>query len=293
MRGRASACGSATVINALSCGKGGAFAVELRVEAEVELVEGGKGVKGEVRGVRESPSLVERCVRKVLEKKGLEGEYGGRVRTTSELPVAVGLSSSSAASNAAVLATFAALGERPRPGEVLELAVQASLEEGVTLTGALDDAAASLLGGGVLTDNLRRRILKRFEVDPGLEVVIHLPPGKLYTSQVRREELLPLRGMVEELHRQALRGNLWGAMTVNGLLHACVLGHDPSVALEALSLGALAAGLTGKGPATVAVCEPSRTRWIRRAWEKRGGRVLVTRPSPVGARMECLGDWRS
>ena len=283
MRGRASACGSATVINALSCGKGGAFAVELRVEAEVELVEGSSGIRGEVVGVEESPSLVERCVRKVLERRGLLGEYGARVRTTSELPVAVGLSSSSAASNAAVLATLRALGERPRPSEVLELAIQASLEEGVTLTGALDDAAASLLGGGVLTDNLRRRILRRFRVDPGLEVVIHLPPRRLYTSQVRREELRPIAGMVEELHRQAMRGNVWGAMTVNGLLHSCALGHDPSVALEALSLGALAAGLTGKGPATVAVCEPSRTQRIKKAWGRREGRVLVTRPSPAGA----------
>ncbi len=286
MRGRASACGSATVINALATGKGGAFAVELRVEAEVELVEGGRGVRGEVRGARESPSLVERCVRKVLEREGVLGEYGARVRTTAGVPVAVGLSSSSAASNAAVLAAFAALGKKPRPREVLELAIQASLEEGVTLTGALDDAAASYLGGGVLTDNLRRRILKRFEVDPGLEVLVHLPPRKLYTSQVRREALVSIRGMVGELHRQALLGNLWGAMTVNGLLYSSVLGHDPSVALEALSLGALAAGLTGKGPATVAVCEPSRTKRIKEAWERREGGVLVTRPSSSGAEVK-------
>ncbi|MEM2459962.1 MAG: shikimate kinase [Candidatus Hadarchaeales archaeon] len=285
MRGRASACGSATVINALSTGKGGAFAVELRVEAEVELIEGGKGVKGEVRGARESPSLVERCVRKVLEREGLWGEYGARVKTTAGVPIAVGLSSSSAASNAAVLATFDALGKKPRAREVLELAIQASLEEGVTLTGAFDDAAASYLGGGVLTDNLRRRILRRFEVDPELEVLVHLPPHKLYTSQVRRETLRPIVGMVEQLHRQALLGNIWGAMTVNGLLYAQVLGHDPSVALEALSLGALAAGLTGKGPATVAVCEPSKTRRIREAWERREGRVLLTRPSSEGARV--------
>lgn len=289
MRAKASACGSATVVNAIASGKGGAFALDLRVYAEVELREE-PGIKGEIEGEpEESPKLIETCVAKVLEFLGLEGAYGARVRTTSEVPIAVGLSSSSAAANAVVLATFAALGKKPNPRRAINLGIDAAFEAGVTLTGAFDDASASYLGGGVLTDNTRRRILKRFTLDPELRVVVHAPPVRFHTSGLDPSWVKPIARFVNIAHRQAVRGNVLGALTLNGLLYSSALGYGEELTLEALRSGALAAGLTGTGPAVVAIAKPKKAKNIIKKWQRRPGRVILTKPSQVGARVEALG----
>ncbi len=234
----------------------------------------------------ESARLIEICVRKVLERFGLERTYGARVVTRSKVPIAVGLSSSSAAANAVVLATFAALDKRPKPRTVLDLGIDAAFEAGVTITGAFDDAAASFFGRGVVTDNARRRVLRRFELDPELKVVIYSPPTKFYTSEVDMAKVKPLREFIEVAHDQAMRGNIFGALTLNGLLYSNALGYDPMMALDALGAGALAAGLTGTGPAMVAIAKPKHLNRIKKAWQGRDGKIIITRPAVEGARVE-------
>ncbi|KUO41689.1 MAG: hypothetical protein AVW06_00765 [Hadesarchaea archaeon DG-33-1] len=287
MRGVASACGSATVVNAIATGKGAAFAIDLRVRADVELTDEAGKVVGQIAGEpSESTKLVEICARKVLERFKLERAHGARIKTTSKVPMAVGLSSSSAAANATVLATFAALGKKPNPRVVLNLGIDAAFEAGVTVTGAFDDAAASFLGGGVVTDNLKRRIMKRFRVDPKLDVLIYVPPSKLHTSQVDVARTKPLAKFVDIAHRQAFGGNIFGALTLNGLLYSSALGHDVTAAFNALRAGALAAGLTGTGPAVVAIAKPNNTDDIREVWRGRLGRIILTKPTIEGARVE-------
>lgn len=286
--GVASACASATVVNAIATGKGAAFGVDLRVQAKVELTER-PGITGRVLGEKkESPKLIEICVRRVLEHLGLRKKHGALVETSSDIPIAVGLSSSSAAANAVVLATFAALGRKPKPKLALDIGIDAAFEAGVTITGALDDAAASLYGCGVVTDNLKRRILKKFKVDPKLRVVIHVPRSRFYTSRASKVDMEPIRKPVELVHRMAMRGEIWKALTMNGLLYATALGHDPLVAIEAMSKGALAAGLTGTGSATVAVARPDDVVAIANAWRSWPGRIIITRPAIEGARVEGI-----
>ena len=275
------------MVNAIATGKGAAFGIELRVRAACELTREPRKIVGKVAGEpSESARLIEICARKVLEHLKLERTYGAHVVTKSNVPIAVGLSSSSAAANAAVLATFAALGRKPKPRTVLDLGIDAAFEAGVTITGAFDDAAASFFGHGVVTDNSRRLVLKRFELDPKLKVVIYLPPTKFYTSRVDMTKVKPLRRFVEVAHDQAMRGNIFGALTLNGLLYSDALGYDPTIALDALGAGALAAGLTGTGPAMVAITKPRDVNRIRRAWQRRPGEIIVTGLAVKGARVE-------
>ncbi len=285
-RGAASACGSATVVNAIATGKGAAFGVELRVRANCELTDRPGEIVGRVDDPSESARLIEICTRKVLEHFELERTYGVRVGTRSGVPIAVGLSSSSAAANAAVLATFAALGKKPKPKLVLNLGIDAAFEAGVTITGAFDDAAASFFGYGVVTDNTKRRVLRRFKLDPNLAVLIYVPPTKFHTSRINMARIKPLRRGVEVAHDQAIRGNVFGALTLNGLLYSGALGYDPTIALDALAAGALAAGLTGTGPAVVAIAKPGKVEGIKRVWRGRPGRIIVTKPAIKSARIE-------
>ena len=150
MKGYAWANGAATVLNAVATWKGAAFGIELKTRAEVELNNSGD-ILGDVPGM--DTRLIETCVRMVQERLGYS--YGAVVRTYSEIPVAGGLKSSSTAANATVLATLDALQEEMDPVEAAKIGVAAAREVGVTITGALDDALASMLGGVVVTDNAR------------------------------------------------------------------------------------------------------------------------------------------
>ncbi|MEM1689641.1 MAG: shikimate kinase [Candidatus Hadarchaeales archaeon] len=284
------ACASATVVNAMSTGKGAAFGVDLWLEARVKLSSSFRGVKGRVVGMKESPRLIELCVKEVLKKFGADN-LGARVITYSDIPVAVGLSSSSAAANAAVLATLMALGEKLEPQEVLEIGVKVAIESGVTVTGAFDDAAASLLACGVITDNEERRILKTFEVDPSLKVAIHIPRGKkLYSGSLRGMDFSSIAEGIEKVHQMALEGEIWTAMTLNGILYASVLKHDLAPTFLALSSGVSAAGLTGKGPATVAIGTPEKIAEVAKKWKSLGGRIIITSPARRWISDEIAGN---
>src|SRR6056297_2481724 len=175
MEGRAAALGAGTVLNALATGTGAAFGIDVETRATVALDPDADGVDGTIAEDPEADTaLIERCVALAAERWG-DGE-GGTVRTDSDVPLAAGLKSSSAAANATVLATCDALGlavgdDDSDPSvdvtrlEACRLGVRAARETGVTVTGAFDDATASMLGGVTVTDNDADELSVRETVD--------------------------------------------------------------------------------------------------------------------------------
>ncbi len=286
MKGIASACGSATIVNAIALGKGAAFAIDVRVEATVELEGGKNDIIGKVGDSSEDSTLIETCVEKVLDFYDVSEDYGASVSTTTSLPIAVGLSSSSAAANATVLATSIALGKEIEPEEAINLGIEAAFEAGTTITGAYDDASASYYGGGTVTNNEKRELLNRFEINPDLNVLIFLPYQKSYTIEMDTEKAKIISEQVEIAHEEALAGNYFGAQTLNGLLYSSILEYDTEPALEAIKNGALSAGLTGTGPAIVALCEDEEVEKVKDVWQEYECDIIVTEPSLEGARKE-------
>jgi shikimate kinase len=267
LKGKAVACGAATILNAVANWKGSAFGVGLRTEAEVILNSSGK-VKGDVPGV--DTRLVVRCVEKILERFGRD--LGATVRTRSEVPVASGLKSSSTAANASVLAALDALGAEMELFEAAVIGVSAAKEVGVTITGALDDALASMLGGVVVTDNREMKLLRREETD---SAVILLVPDKKVLSKdtdVGRSRLVaPLADVAFDL---ALKGDYGRAMTLNGLMYCAALGFSAEPIMAALKAGAWGASLSGTGPAYAALAPDDKVDEVSFAWEGLGGRVI-------------------
>ena len=100
--GYAYAYGAGTIINAISTWKGAAFGIDLKTEAEVVLADDGK-IIGYIEEGGDT-KLIERCVELTLSRFG--SKSGAKVATKSQIPIASGLKSSSAAANAAVLALF-------------------------------------------------------------------------------------------------------------------------------------------------------------------------------------------
>lgn len=273
--GEAVAYGAATVINAIATGCGAAFGVDLWTKARVRLTEDAGRVEGKILSEsREDTTLIREAVLAVFRRFHVDDEFGAYAETESNIPIAKGLKSSSAAANALVLATVAALGKKLRDREVLNISVDAAVKAKTTITGAFDDTCASYYGNVVVTDNLKRKTLRAFEVEEDLDVLFHVPPQKsyTYTSDVGRMKLIAPQ--VEVAFKEALSGNYWNALTLNGILYSAALGYNAEVAITALEAGALASGLSGKGPATVAVVRSGKARKVMAAWRSYDGEII-------------------
>jgi shikimate kinase len=285
-KAEAIAHGAATIVNAIAFGKGAAFGVDLWTKAEVKLTEEPHVIKGEITSdPAESTVLIERVVSRVLKHFNLEKRFGARVKTWSNIPVARGLKSSSAAANAVALATIAALGKNLDDLAVVNLGVDAAFEAKVTVTGAFDDACASYFGGAVITDNLNRKLLKRVALPEDLTVLFHVPASKAYTADSDVNKLQTVKPLVKIAYKEAQKGNFWTALTLNGLIYSSALGYSVAVALDALVAGALAAGLCGKGPAVTAVVPADKVDSVRVALQRYEGEILHARLNHEKARV--------
>lgn len=275
--GRAIAYGAVTIINAISCGLGAALSINLKTEAAVKLTSEPGRIEGKILSdPTENTFLIEKVVNRVLRHFRLEDQYGAYVETKSNIPIARGLKSSSAAANAITLATLSAIGGEVDDLMAVNIGVDASIEAGVTITGAFDDACASYFGNIVITDNYNRRILKQFQPETDYAILIFVPARKAYTSKSDVNRMRVIADEVRSLHKMALMGDYWHAMTLNGLLYSAVLGYDANIAIDALAMGAVAAGLSGKGPAVAAVVPKDAVSNIHSIWEKYEGEIIET-----------------
>lgn len=275
LEGHACASGAGTIINAIATWKGAAFGIDLKTFATVELSESDIGISGYIEEMPEGDArLIERCVEMTLERFGLE--LAGTVRTSSEIPLAGGLKSSSAAANASVLATLRAVGETLPPLEIVKLGVEAAKEVGVTVTGAFDDACASFFGGIVVTDNRRMELLRREEKES--KVLIFAPARKAFSADtdVRRSRLIA--PYVDIAYGLALEGDYEQAMTLNGFLYCGALGFGTEHMLRALECGVKGVSLSGTGPSYAALVRVEQVKELKSAWESCGmeGRVIET-----------------
>ncbi len=260
MKGTGTSHGAATIVSAFASGKGAAFGIDLSTTAEVELTEG-DGIEVTIEGFsQESTKLAENCVRAVLELQVPGQRYHARVTTRSSIPVSRGLKSSSAAANAIIFATLDALGAEMDEVQAIRLGTRAAIEAGVSVTGAFDDACACWFGGVVLTDNRSEQILARDQMPPYLKVLVHVPDFQVRKGSLPLERIAAVRGIVDLAFQQALLADYDRALTLNGLCYSAALGLDQEVALRALQNGALAAGLTGSGPATVMLVVEDKVR---------------------------------
>lgn len=275
--GKAVAYGAVTIVNAISCGLGAALGVGLWTEATVRLTDEPSVVEGKIiSDPAENTELITKTARQVLRYLSLEDEYGASVETRSNIPIARGLKSSSVAANAVALATFEATCKGAEDMTVVNLAIDGALGANVTVTGAFDDACASYFGNIVVTDNRSRKIVERFDVKEEVKVLLLVPMRKEYTAASNVERMGIVSKEVEAIHGMALAGNYWTAMTLNGLVYSAVLGYDQQAALDAIARGALAAGLSGKGPAVAAIVSKENMEKVLEGWRRYEGTIIQT-----------------
>ena len=285
--GQALSHGAITILNAFPTGKGGALGIDLWTRAKLSLREGPGQISGFISSDPQEPDgLAVTVVQKTLKRYGYERKLHGEVITWSNIPASVGLKSSSAAANAVALAAASAIDEEPDDDTLVEIGVEASIEAGVSLTGAYDDSFASYHGGGVLTDNDHGKVEKILEIPQDIRILILVPPRKTRTGQLDRTRFAPIQRISELAYGEASNGHIWDALTLNGLALSFVLGEDPRPALSAIEAGAFGAGLSGKGPAVAAIVDTNGSKAVRGAFEKFDGRIIEASPNFTKAMIE-------
>lgn len=288
MNGRAVAPAAGTVLNALATGTGSAFAIDLETTATVDLTDDGE-VVGEITGQPAADAtLIERCAEVTIDAHATDvgidpGTTGARIRTDSEVPMASGLKSSSAAANATVLATLEALGIADEVDrlDACKLGVQAARDAGVTVTGAFDDASASMLGGVTVTDNTADELLARESID--WHALVYTPPEQSFSADAdvsACERIAPMARLVEEL---ALEGRYGEAMTVNGFAFCGALEFSTGPMIDALP-DVAGVSLSGTGPSYVAVGDRNTLEPVRDRWTDRDGTTRLLRTRTDGTR---------
>ena len=270
--------GSATIINAIATGFGSAFGIGLDIRCEAKSISSGIECANDVGA---DTGLMDLCVRKVFDHYDIdENDFGVCLKTKSTLPMASGLSSSSASSNAIVKVTSEITAEEFDLShltdlEVVNMAIDASLDAGVTITGSFDDATASYFGGVVVTDNKNRKFIINEKMDEH-DILIYMPNfhSKSGESDVGRMKVLS--PLVETAYDFASKKEYFKAINLNGLIYASTLGFDSAIAIDALQAGAFASGLSGTGSAFFAVVDNDSTDDVQDAWSKYEGQVIET-----------------
>jgi shikimate kinase len=72
---------------------------------------------------------------------------------------------------------------------------------------------------------------------------------------------------------------------MNGILYATALGYEQKLAIDALEAGAIASGLSGKGPATAAIVYEGQIDKILDAWHSYDGKIIQGKVNHEKARI--------
>lgn len=283
-RVRAIVHGAISIVNAIATGKGSALGISLKVTAEVELQKG-HGLRF-ITG-RNGDRLIKNIIQKTIPKETIESNMIS-IRVDSEIPIGYGLKSSSAVSNAIVLAcSQIAREEDINDNTILEVAALSSLEAKVSLTGAYDDATACYFGGFTVTDNYSRRLIRKERAPENLYAIIILP------SSTTRGDVRKLRNLSDifiDAFRFAESGQYWKAMKLNGVLASAALSSSYAPAMAAMEHGALSASISGNGPSIAAVGNEDAIEPIVGALSKYDGEIIVSKVNNEKANVKIIND---
>ncbi len=258
VRGEAYATAAGTVVNGLATGIGCAFGLDLETKVEVSIEEDLKSCILLIDGKEVSDRIVDRVMRSF--------GFKGVVKVESSIPRGCGLGSSSAFMNAMLTSILKLKEEVLDANYILTTNARTAMEMGISYTGAIDDAGASLLGGVVLSNNEHMRFYHRdiLEVENALILLPKWERGKVSMEELRKEPQ-----EVEQAANYAFNYDYRSAMLSNSRYYCRKLCYSFEPVEKAEELG-LHGGLSGNGPAYAAFGEYDKIRELKGLWEKYG-----------------------
>ncbi|MDX1440919.1 MAG: shikimate kinase [Nitrosopumilaceae archaeon] len=264
--------GAISLVNAIANKKGATLGISLKVEASVETIPG-KGIIIQSKNKTLSSRLINKTIEKIVSKKELE-QNKIIVTLESEIPTGYGLKSSSAISSAVALACSKLFKPNMTDQQILLAGVDASIESKVSITGAYDDACSCYYGGFNVTDNSKKRIIHSEKIPSNLTAIIFVPKNR---KRGNVKNLKTLSSVFDNAWKLAKNQNYWEAMIINGLATSTILNSDPSIITRLLDKGALAASVSGNGPAIAAIVKKGKESEIKKVFSSLEGIVIVSK----------------
>jgi len=274
--------GAITVINAIPCGIGATVGTDLVTSSEF-VVSGEERFVKIVNDPGEDTKMARICVKNTFLYFDVEEPDEWSLTVDSQIPVSRGLKSSSSACNSIISSVTEWITKeygKKFEGydgtiEMIRLGVRCAREAGVTVTGSFDDACGCHLGGLVITDNANDDILMRTDVEEK-DVILLIPEMKIRKPSLDRNRFYAFASASSELAELAKKD--WcSALTENGALVAKALGINDTISERAVSMGALAAGMSGTGPALSIVVEKNGGASFLKDLEHNGYDAMITR----------------
>ncbi|MEM1578932.1 MAG: shikimate kinase [Archaeoglobaceae archaeon] len=251
MTGKAYAAG--TVLNALATGIGCAFGIDLMIKVKFKPDSENILI---VNGEERDANIVEKILSN-FEKKGC-------VIIKSEIPERSGLGSSSAFINA-LLSEILEEEERRWAHKRLRLNAELSLKAGISYTGAFDDASASLLGGFVVSDNYRMALYDWFIERMYAAILIpEFKRGLVDWERIKKEGK-----KLEKILAKLKEHKFCEVMKENTKFYCEMIGYPLEIA-ERVWKEEICCGLSGNGPAFVALGSKSDAATAKAMWEDYG-----------------------
>lgn len=264
--------GAVSLVSAIANKKGATLGISLTVEATVGTSPG-KGIIIQSKNKTLSSRLINKTVEKILTKKELE-QNKITVSLESEIPTGYGLKSSSAISSAVALACAKIFKPELTDQQILLAGVDASIESKVSITGAYDDACSCYFGGFNVTDNAKKKIIRSEKIPANLIAVILVPYNR---KRGNVKNLKTLSSVFLNAWKLAKNANYWEAMIINGLATSTILNSDPKIITDLLEKGAIAASISGNGPAIAAIVKKGSEHNIKRIFSALDGKIIVSK----------------
>ncbi len=264
--------GAVSLVSAIATKKGATLGISLTVEATVGTSPG-KGIIIQSKNKTLSSRLINKTVEKILTKKELE-QNKITVSLESEIPTGYGLKSSSAISSAVALACAKIFKPDLTDQQILLAGVDASIESKVSITGAYDDACSCYFGGFNVTDNSKKKIIRSEKIPTNLIAVILVPYNR---KRGNVKNLKTLSSVFLNAWKLAKNSNYWEAMIINGLATSTILNSDPKIITDLLEKGAIAASISGNGPAIAAIVKKGSEHNIKRVFSTLDGKIIVSK----------------
>ena len=264
--------GAVSIVSAIANKKGATLGISLKVEATVET-NPGKGIIIQSKNKTLSSRLINKTVEKILTKKELE-ENKITIILESEIPTGYGLKSSSAISSAVALACAKIFKPELIDQKILLAGVYASIESKVSITGAYDDACSCYFGGFNVTDNAKNQIIRSEKIPVNLIAIIFVPKN-LRRGNIKKLKILS--SVFYNAWKLAKDSNYWQAMIINGLATSTILNSDPKIITNLLEKGAIAASISGNGPAIAAIVKKEDEQSVKKVFSSLDGSIIVSK----------------
>jgi len=262
--------GAVSILHAMGTGKGCSIPVKLQTLVNIH---------DEPRTVVQDEHDLLSHVSSIWTKNGfpLPPVFGWEV--VSDVPIGQGMKSSSALACAAIRALDKASWTGLSDFEIVDLAVEAQIKSGCSITGSMDDTWAAISPGWKVVDPSvpsSESILFEGELETGLTVMIGLRGRRKTTPE--KEAFSRNSQIFDRAFASLINGAILDALSSNGMAVASSTNDFEALRVSNLMIasGALAAGISGSGPAMAIVCFEQDKEFLESQLRQFCEQVLIT-----------------